>query len=262
MSLRSSSSDSARISLFKNTMEGEKAMSRKVIIFFDKFFDRIVILASLLFFLICAYAMYDAAMVYYNANDTSVLKYKPDLTNPEILKEISENAIAWITVDDTKIDYPVMQGKDNNEYLNKDPFGKYSLSGSIFLDCRNKRDFSDRYSLLYGHHMEYGAMFGALDAFKDKEYFDSHRTGQLITVGGKAYDIRFFAAVMVQATDPLVFDPAGTAPESLLVKLSGSAMIFEEPETKDDLKLIALSTCQTADTIDRMVLFGELKEKS
>ena len=237
-------------------------MSRKVIVFFDKCFDRIVILASLLFFLICAYAVYDAAMVYYNANDTSVLKYKPDLKNPEVLKEISENAIAWITVDDTKIDYPVMQGKDNYEYLNKNPFGKYALSGSIFLDARNKTDFSDRYSLLYGHHMEYGAMFGALDAFKDKEYFDSHRTGQLITVGGKAYDIRFFAAVMVQATDPLVFDPAGTAPESLLEKLSGSAMIFEEPETKDDLKLIALSTCQTADTIDRMVLFGVMKESS
>ncbi len=159
-------------------------MSRKMIVFADKVFDRIVILASLLFFLVCIYAMYDAAMVYYNANDSSVLKYKPDLNNPEILREISEDAIAWITVDNTKIDYPVMQGKNNKEYLNKNPFGRYSLSGSIFLDARNKSDFSDRYSLLYGHHMDYGAMFGALDEFKDKEYFDSHRTGQLITVGG------------------------------------------------------------------------------
>ena len=58
-------------------------MDRKVIIFCDKLFDRLIILASLLFFLVCAYAMYDAAMVYYNANDTSVLKFKPDLTNPE-----------------------------------------------------------------------------------------------------------------------------------------------------------------------------------
>ena len=141
-------------------------MNRKVIIFCDKLFDRLIVLVSLLFFLICAYAMYDAAMVYYNANDTSVLKYKPDLTNPEVLKEISKDAIAWITVDDTKIDYPVMQGKNNNEYLNKDPFGKYSLSGSIFLDSRNSSDFSDPFSVLYGHHMDYGAMFGALDEFK------------------------------------------------------------------------------------------------
>ena len=235
-------------------------MGRKAIVFFDKLVDRIVILASLLFFLICVYAMYDAAMVYYNANDTRVLKYKPDLTNPEVLREISEDAIAWITVDGTKIDYPVMQGDNNSEYLNKDPFGKYSLSGSIFLDCRNKRDFSDAYSLLYGHHMEYGAMFGALDEFKNKEYFDSHRTGRLITVGGKQYDVRFFAAAMVQATDTVVFGPDKTEPADLLKKLSGTAMIYEQPETQDGLKLIALSTCQSADTIDRMVVFGEMKE--
>ena len=235
-------------------------MGRKVIIFFDKLFDRTVILASLLLFLICAYAMYDAAMVYYNANDTSVLKYKPDLTNPEILQEISEDAIAWITVDDTRIDYPVMQGRNNSEYLNKDPFGKYSLSGSIFLDSRNKGDFSDDYSLLYGHHMEYGAMFGALDEFKNEDYFASHRTGQLITVGGKTYDIRFFAAAMVQATDILVFHPADTTPRSLLASLQKSAMIYEPPETESGLKLIALSTCQAADTIDRMVLFGVMEE--
>lgn len=237
-------------------------MSRKVIIFADKLFDRIVILTSLLFFLVCIYAMYDAAMVYYNANDTSVLKYKPDLSNPEVLREISEDAIAWITVDDTRIDYPVMQGKNNKEYLNKNPFGKYSLSGSIFLDARNKSDFSDRYSLLYGHHMDYGAMFGALDDFKDKEYFDSHRTGQLITVGGKVYKIRFFAAIKVLATDELVFRPNYTSPESLLDMLADSAMIYEPPDVKGDLKLIALSTCQSADTIDRMVVFGTMKESS
>ena len=235
-------------------------MNRKVIIFFDKLFDRIVILASLLFFLICIYAMYDAVMIYYNANDTSVLKYKPDLTNPEVLQEISTDAIAWITVDGTRIDNPVMQGQDNREYLNKNPFGKYSLSGSIFLDSRNQGDFSDGYSLLHGHHMEYGAMFGALDEFKDKEYFDSHRTGQLITVGGKVYDIRFFAAAMVKATDSLVFSPAKAEPAALIEMLSRSAMIYEPPETQGELKLIALSTCQDAATIDRMVLFGVMEE--
>lgn len=237
-------------------------MNRKVIIFFDKCFDRIILLASLLFFLVCFYAMYDAAMVYYNANDRSILKYKPDLSNPEILREISENAIAWITVDDTKIDYPVMQGADNKEYLNKDPFGKYTLSGSIFLDYRNSRDFSDSYSLLYGHHMEYGTMFGALDNFKKREYFDSHRTGQLITVGGKLYKIRFFAATMAQATDQLVFRPEDATPDALIEELSKSAIIYEPPETEGDLKLIALSTCQSADTIDRMVVFGVMQESS
>ncbi len=237
-------------------------MSRKAIIFCDKLFDRIVILVSLLFFLVCIYAMYDAAMVYYNANDSSILKYKPDLDNPEVLREISEDAIAWITVDGTRIDYPVMQGRDNHEYLNKNPFGRFALSGSIFLDSRNKSDFSDPYSMLYGHHMDYGAMFGALDEFKKKEFFDSHRTGQLITVGGKGYKIRFFAAAMAEATDQLVFRPNYTKPDALIKELAKSALFFEQPETKGDLQVIALSTCQSADTIDRMVVFGVMQESS
>ena len=234
-------------------------MNRKVIVFADKLFDKIVILASLLF---CLYAMYDAAMIYYNANDTSILKYKPGLDNPEILRELSEDAIAWITVDDTKIDYPVMQGRDNNEYLNKSPFGKYSLSGSIFLDARNKGDFSDKYNILYGHHMGYGAMFGALDRYKDEKFFNSHRTASLITVGGKLYKIRFFATIMVEATDKVVFFPYHKNADALLKKLSQSAMIYDPPDKEDGLQLIALSTCQAADNIDRMVLFGVMKESS
>ena len=164
-------------------------MSRKVIIFFDKLFDGIVILASLFFFLICVYAMYDAAIVYYNANDTSVLKYKPDLTNLEVLNEISKDAIAWITVDGTRIDYPVMQGRDNFEYLNKDPYGNFSFSGSIYLDCHNSGDFSDGYSLLYGHHMAYGKMFGALDAYLDPDYARQHTRARLV-IGRNAEQCR------------------------------------------------------------------------
>ena len=76
---------------------------------------------------------------------------------------------------------PVMQGKDNYEYLNKDPYGEFSLSGSIFLDARNDLDFEDDYSLIYGHHMEKGAMFGALDDFQDRAYFDQRRSGTIVT---------------------------------------------------------------------------------
>ncbi|MBR1845920.1 MAG: class B sortase, partial [Oscillospiraceae bacterium] len=63
-----------------------------------------------------------------------------------------------------------MQGETNGKYLNTDPYGEYSLSGSIFLDSRNAGDFSDSYSLVYGHHMADGMMFGALDAFFDEGY--------------------------------------------------------------------------------------------
>ena len=86
---------------------------------------------------------------------------------------------AWLTVDGTKIDYPVVQGETNLEYINQDIYGEFALSGSIFLDSRNDRKFIDSYSLLYGHHMDNGAMFGDVMNYKEKEYFESHKTGTL-----------------------------------------------------------------------------------
>ena len=137
---------------------------RKAIRFADTLINRIVAVICLLLFLICLYAMIDAVNVYLNANDTSVLKFKPKLgESQEPLREAVKDAVAWLTVDDTSIDHPVMQGKTNDIYINKDPYGNFSLSGSIFLDSRNSSDFSDEYSMIYGHHMEHGAMFGALD---------------------------------------------------------------------------------------------------
>ena len=232
-------------------------MLRKTIKIVDKSIDRIVLIVSLLFFLICIYAMIDAVMVYYNANDQSVLKFKPHgKEDAAVLRELSEDAVAWLTVSDTNIDYPVMQGKTNSEYLNKDPYGDYSLSGSIFLDSRCDGGFKDAYSLLYGHHMDYGTMFGALDEFIKPDYFSAHRTGTLITVGGDVYKITFFAAIKAPADEDIIFDPPNTTNEELLDYLKSKATIYEEPQ--DRTQIIALSTCQSAENIERMLIFGVL----
>ena len=106
----------------------------------DRAVDTALLIFFLLFMLIGGYGVYDSYLVYQNANDTSILKYKPTGdTLPE--EKISENMIAWLTMDDTSIDYPVMQGRTNNEYLNLNPYGEYALSGSIFLDSNNSKMF-------------------------------------------------------------------------------------------------------------------------
>ena len=234
-------------------------MLKKTIRLLDSAYNRVVAVFCLLLFLVCLYAMIDAANVYMNANDTSVLKYKPELGHgEEALQELSEDAVAWLTVDNTKIDYPVMQGKNNDEYINKDPFGNFSLSGSIFLDSRNSKDFSDPYSLLYGHHMEYGAMFGALDDFIEKSYFDQHRTGTLITTSGHDYTIRFFASCKANASEKTVFDMPDDNNEQLLQFLKTHAAVFEPQGVDARSKILALSTCQSAENVERLVVFGTL----
>ena len=231
-------------------------MLRKTIRFMDSAVNRIVAILCLLLFLICLYAMIDAVNVYLNANDKSVLKYKPQLGHgSEVLGELSDDAVAWLTIDNTSIDYPVMQGRNNEEYINKDPFGEFSLSGSIFLDSRNRADFSDPYSILYGHHMEHGAMFGALDEFLERSYFEEHRNGMLMVTNGKSYRIELFACVEADGAVGEIFAPNETGGPLNYVR--EHAAIWHEPE---DGQLIALSTCKFPETSERIIVFGVLYE--
>ena len=235
-------------------------MIRKAIRATDKALDGFIVVILLLFSLVCIYAMIDAALTYYHANDKNILKYKPTLENVQPLKELSKDAIAWLSVDDTNIDYPVMQGKTNDEYINKDPFGNFSLSGSIFLDSRNNRAFSDPYSVIYGHHMEYGAMFGALDEFIKPDYFKAHTTGKLISVYGNNYKIRFFAFAKANANNKMVFDTEKQNNKALLNYLKNHSILYYDAIADEDSQIIALSTCSSAQSLDRLILFGMMSK--
>jgi sortase B len=235
-------------------------MVRKSLIIVHKTIDRVVGFVSLILFLICLYAMIDAYMVYSGANDNSLLKYKPQLGDASVLQELSEDAIAWLTIDNTKIDYPIMQGQTNETYLNKDPYGNYSLAGSIFLDSRNNKYFRDDYSLIYGHHMEYGVMFGSLDEFTDKSYFDEHRTGQVILVTGSGFKVKLFASFKVDAKEEIIFDPTKNTNKTILDFVKKNAIVYYDDDVTEKSKLIALSTCQSAENTERMIVFGTLKE--
>ena len=232
---------------------------RLVIKTLDFTLDALLLTACLLLSLIGAYATLDAYLVYQHANDTSVLKFKPQLSasgEVEQPRSISENMVCWLTVDDSGVDFPVMQGRDNNEYLNKDPYGDFSLSGSIFLDARNAADFTDPYSLIYGHHMEHGAMFGCLDEFLDPSYFAAHRDGTLVTADGKVYPLRLFAAFIADSADRPIFAP--NEGYDTLGFVYDHADIFYEPEGN---RLIALTTCQGSVNTGRIIVMGALQHE-
>ena len=97
----------------------------------------------------------------------------------EELQKINPDIIGWIRINETNVNYPLLQAEDDDTYMNTDAEGKYSLSGSIFLHCANKPDFSDFNNMIYGHHMEKHMMFGDVGLFADKEYFDEHPYGNL-----------------------------------------------------------------------------------
>ena len=234
-----------------------KDFGKKIIRLIDGLIDKSILLVCIVLFLLGSYGLYDSYMVYQQATDNSILKYKPGYeADDETDKKITGNMVAWLTVDDTNIDYPVMQGEDNNEYLNKDPFGGYALSGSIFLDSRNDPEFKDYYSLIYGHHMEHGMMFGAIDEYLNEDYFNSHRTGSLV-VGKKTYKIRIFAVLECEATEESIFAP--TENDNTLNYIKQHALFLDDTALpKDNEKLLGLSTCKYPDTVDRTLIFGAL----
>ena len=210
--------------------------------------------------LIGLWQCYDSYYIFDHAVNDDIIRYKPhshgedDLIREE--SPITNEMVAWLTIDGTNIDYPVMQGSDNLHFLNTDPLGEYSLTGSIFLDCRCSPDFSDSYSLIYGHHMDYGKMFGTLDDFLSKTYLQDHSTGTLMVGrnGEEKYDLRVFAAMEVSAGEKTVFDLNA---DNICQYIHDNAAVLN---TESNEKIVALSTCSDANSASRVVVFCYITE--
>ena len=205
--------------------------------------------------LIGIWQCFDNYYIYNHTLDNSVTEYKPrrDSSDEAVYQKspITDEMVGWLTVDNTNIDYPVMQGQNNSQFLNTDPFGNYSLTGSIFLDSRCSSDFSDDYSVIYGHHMDYGKMFGALDDFLSENYLKSHSTGTLMVGrnGEKTYSLRIFASMRVSAREKTVFDMDNSSIRSF-IRDNASVLTEERPS-----RILALSTCADAESVTRIVVF-------
>lgn len=103
--------------------------------------------------------------------DYEIPYYEVDL---EAAKAQNADTIGWIILPDSKINYPIVKSRDNEEYLTRTFEGKQARSGAIFLDMYCKEDLSDQNSIIYGHNMKNGSMFRALNNMTKEEYFSTH----------------------------------------------------------------------------------------
>ena len=173
--------------------------------------------------------------------------------NMRAVADLSDDLIGWIFMADTDIDYPVVQGNDNQYYLHHTPDGKYYDLGTIFLDYRNQKDFSDPQSILFGHNMQQG-MFGDIRRFKDENEFASHRYGWLFTKE-YLYRIDFFALSVVNAYDSIYDVPTDDNISWTDMLIKNSLYITDDNISPDD-HIIALSTCTAADFDNARALFA------
>ena len=130
----------------------------------------------------------------------------PEENLPEIdfdgLRAMNGDIVAWIQIPGIGVDYPVVQGKDNEHYLHYTFDGKENKAGSIFLDYRNRADFTDNKVILYGHNMKDGSMFSNLKKFQDAG-FRKEQGRVLIYLPGKVLECEVVECRRVSIRDSI-----------------------------------------------------------
>lgn len=179
------------------------------------------------------------------------------------LTSINDDCVAWIYIEGTAVNYPVVQGSDNSYYLKHLFNGKWNSAGCIFLDSRVSDDISDRHSIIYGHHMKDGTMFSGLTKYKKQAYYEEHPEGLLITPE-RTYRIEFFAGYVASVEDPAwkIGFESDEDFETWIKEVKKSSWFTSllSPAVTD--RILTLSTCSYEFDNARYVLHGIIREEN
>ena len=151
--------------------------------------NNILLIICIFIFCISTWKLYGYYRSYKKAKDTysKIAKENVKISKNERkidfkkLKSQNQDIAGWIYIRGTTIDYTIVQGKDNEEYLHQDFNKKKSSSGTIFLDNNCKKDFTSDNNIIYGHHMKNGTMFAQLLKFREKSFLKKHNEIMIFT---------------------------------------------------------------------------------
>ena len=251
--------------------------SKKIVRTLSRTVDNAVLLTLLVCLMFAAYALWDTHQMLAAADANNYQTYKP--TNEETkgfeeFRAMNNDVIGWLTIYDTTIDYPVLRSpKSNDDYLSKNPEGDWEGSGSLFLDHNNKADFSDFNTIIFGHHMAGPAMFGEIDEFLNKDYFDKHEYANLfysetglelvqsngatglqyefVNYQGRNHGVQIFAMIQADGHDPAIYRvPATTieAKQTTLQKIADYAVMVQNLNTGEIRQLGKAGAAQPTKT--------------
>lgn len=176
------------------------------------------------------------------------------------LREVNADVLGWIYIPGSKINYPLLQGEDNDYYLKHAWDHRKTSVGSIFLEQRSSADLMDYNTIVYGHNMNDGSMFAGLRKFSTQGYWEKHPHVYIVTDAGVyRYDIfAAYKAPVDSVTYGLSFRQVETKATFLLHALENSKIQTEIiPEAQD--RILTLSTCSGAGYSNRWVVQARLK---
>jgi len=224
-------------------------------------FVAVVLLGVLAF---CGLKIWDGTKAYRNEKDLhrQLLQYKPappdqPAVNQGFLDLQSRNGdvAGWLTIPGTRIDYPFVQAADNDFYLHRDMNKEYATAGTLFMDYRCAKDFTSRNTIIYGHHMKNGSMFGTMKKFQDRDFFAAHRTAA-IELSDRAYTVELFAFLVIRSDDVKIYDAAPG--DDFLAYVKRGTRYYRDIGVTGADRVVTLSTCAYEFDNARMVLVGRL----
>lgn len=184
--------------------------------------------------------------------ETEQSQTKPDIpVDFEKLWEINPEIYAWIEIPGTSVAYPIVQSaSDNSYYLNHTIEGMAGYPGSIYTEGINSKDFQDFNTMIYGHDMEDGSMFGGLHQFEDSEYLKNHETLIIYTPEHKL-TYRIFMTLTYDDRHIMgIFDFSEKEEREAYLASIGNT----DTEVTADSKIVTLSTCIATQPSNRFLV--------
>lgn len=179
----------------------------------------------------------------------------------DMLLEENPDTVAWLRLEAPEIiSYPVVQSKDNNEYLTKTFSANDNKLGAIFMDARNT-SFEDRNVFIYGHNLKVGGeMFSQLNAYAEEEFCLEHPYFFIYTPDGKVRTYKVFSAGIVKA-DSDNYKIAYQTEDDFIDYLNlckNSSNYNVDVELNTSSKIVTLSTCTNVRDDERFLVQGVL----
>ncbi len=175
------------------------------------------------------------------------------------LQSVNSDVVGWIYCEGTDINYPVLQGEDNDFYLSHTYDRTENRAGSIFVEALNTPGFADSNTIIYGHHMKNGSMFATLRNWADQEYYEEHPVFWLLTPE-QNYQIKLFSGYTTPAASDTytIFQGPCRELSDYLQTARANSDFRADIETDPNGKYVLLSTCEYVYEDARYVLHGML----
>ena len=194
-----------------------------------------------------------AASVKYDEVKEDVVVGEHESINFSVVQSAGSTSTSWLYIPGTQIDYPLVQGPNNDYYLDTDAFGNKSKAGAIFINFANSPDMSDAKTVIFGHNMQDGTMFTDLHKYANEDYGKVHQDAYIYMDSGnvKHYKLRYY--LFTQPLDPVIYvvSKSDVALEEASAMSAQADIVYEEATGGN---LICLSTC-TAHKYRTVVVF-------